>query len=170
MSEKKKYRFETVGIHGGLEADPVLQVPGRCRSIKPILISLITQPECGKPFRIERRRLHLFQEYDVPTYNVVEERVAELEGGVAAAGLRVGWLPISTAIFNIAESGDEIVSASTLYGERITYSQRHFRSTVSKLIFVNPQEPENFRRAITPKTKATFCGNNGKSRVKRIGH
>ena len=50
MSEKKKYRFETVGIHGGLEADPMQQVPGRCRSIKPILISLITRTKMRQTF------------------------------------------------------------------------------------------------------------------------
>ena len=69
----------------------------------------------------------------------------------------MGWLPISTAIFNIAESGDEIVSASTLYGGTYNLFSTTLPKHGIKTHFVDPQEPENFRRAITPKTKAIFA-------------
>jgi len=82
--------------------------------------------------------------------------MAALEGGVGALGVASGSAAIMYAILNIASAGDEIVSASTLYGG--TYNL--FSTTLSKLgikvIFVNPDDPENFRKAISDKTRALY--------------
>ena len=92
-----------------------------------------------------------------PTVAVFEERMAAVEGGRAALALASGMAAQMTALLTIMESGDELVSASTLYGG--TYSQ--FDVTLRKLgietTFVDPDEPENFRRAITKKTKALYA-------------
>ena len=91
-----------------------------------------------------------------PTNEVFEQRMAALEGGVGALATAHGSAAITYAILNIAGAGDEIVSASTLYGG--TYNL--FSVTLPKLgietVFVNPDDPENFRRAITDRTKALF--------------
>ncbi|WP_261132170.1 O-acetylhomoserine aminocarboxypropyltransferase/cysteine synthase family protein [Bacillus sp. Marseille-Q3570] len=155
MSEKKKYRFETVGVHGGLEADPVTGA----RAL-PIYQSNAYKfqdtDHAANLFGLQEEG-YIYSRIGNPTVNVVEERVAELEGGPAALAFASGMAAISAAIFNVAESGDEIVSASTLYGG--TYNL--FSTTLPKhgitTHFVDPKEPENFRRAITPNTKAIFA-------------
>ena len=94
----------------------------------------------------------------------MEERVALLEGGVGALAVASGMAAITLAVLNIAEAGDEIVAASNLYGG--TYNL--FAVTLPKyginVKFVDPTDPENFRAAITDKTKACFCRNNWKSK------
>lgn len=91
-----------------------------------------------------------------PTTDAFEQRVAALEGGSAGLATASGAAAITYAIQNIASAGDEIVSASTLYGG--TYHL--FAETLPKFgintIFVDPDDPENFRKAITDKTKALF--------------
>ena len=91
-----------------------------------------------------------------PTTDVFEQRMAALEGGIGALAVSSGSAAITYAIMNIAGAGDEIVSASTLYGG--TYNL--FSVTLPKYgintVFVNPDDLENFEKAITDKTKAIF--------------
>jgi O-acetylhomoserine (thiol)-lyase len=100
-----------------------------------------------------------------PTTDVFEKRMAELEGGIGALALASGSSAVTFAIFNIAGVGDEIVAASTLYGG--TYNL--FSLTLPKLgiatTFVDPDEPENFRKAITEKTKAIYIETIGNPRI-----
>jgi len=92
-----------------------------------------------------------------PTWGVLEERVAALEGGVAALATASGQAAETLAILNIAQAGDQIVSSNSLYGG--TYNLFHY--TLPKLgieaVFADPSNPENFRRCITPKTKLIFA-------------
>ena len=92
-----------------------------------------------------------------PTTAVLEERVASLEGGVAALALSSGQAAQFLTICTIAEPGDQIVSASTLYGGTFTQLDVTMRRLGYDVVFVEPDEPENFRRAITPKTKMIFA-------------
>lgn len=91
-----------------------------------------------------------------PTTDVFEKRIAALEGGSAALATASGAAAITYSILNIAGAGDEIVSASTLYGG--TYNL--FATTLPRYgintVFVDPDDPENFRKAITDKTKALY--------------
>jgi O-acetylhomoserine (thiol)-lyase len=91
-----------------------------------------------------------------PTTDVLEQRIAALEGGSAGLAVASGSAAITYSILNIAGAGDEIVSASTLYGG--TYHL--FAATLPRYgintKFVNPDDPENFRKAITEKTKALY--------------
>ena len=92
-----------------------------------------------------------------PTTDVFEQRVAALEGGTGALGLASGQAAISLALLAITQPGDEIVAADNLYGG--SYSLLHY--TFPKLgrtaKFVNSQDPEAFRRAITPRTRAIYA-------------
>jgi O-acetylhomoserine (thiol)-lyase len=92
-----------------------------------------------------------------PTTDVLEKRVADLEGGAAGLGVASGTSGVFYSIINLAEAGDHIVSANNLYGG--TYTQ--FNDILPKLginvSFIDPNNPENFATAITPKTKALFC-------------
>jgi O-acetylhomoserine (thiol)-lyase len=92
-----------------------------------------------------------------PTTAVFEERMAALEGGRAALALATGQAAEMTALLTLCEQGDEIVSASTLYGGTYSLFEVNFRKLGINTTFVDPDDPENFRRAITKKTKALYA-------------
>ena len=155
MAEKKKYRFETVGIHGGLQEDalsgarsvPIYQSNAYLFKDTDHAANLFGLAEPG----------YIYTRIHNPTSSVFEERVAELEGGIGALAVASGQAAITLSILNIAGAGDEIVAASTLYGG--TYNL--FATTLPKygieVKFVDSSDPENFKQAITSKTKAVFA-------------
>src|SRR5216117_3391547 len=87
-----------------------------------------------------------------PTTAVFEERMASLERGVGALALASGQAAQFIAITSLCQAGDEIVAASTLYGGTYTQFDVSFRKIGINTTFVDPVDPENFRRAITPRT------------------
>jgi O-acetylhomoserine (thiol)-lyase len=91
-----------------------------------------------------------------PTTAVFEERVAALEGGIGALATSSGQAAQFLAISSLAGVGDEIVASSTLYGGTYTQFDVSFRRLGIEVKFVEPDDPENFRRAITPKTRAVY--------------
>ena len=92
-----------------------------------------------------------------PTTDVLEQRIATLEGGAAGLGVASGTSGVFYTIINLAQNGDEIISANNLYGG--TYTQ--FNDILPKfgidVKFVDPKNPNNYKDAITSKTKALFC-------------
>ena len=100
-----------------------------------------------------------------PTVAVFEERMAALEGGRAALAASSGQAAQMCALLTILREGDEIVSSSTLYGG--TYSQFDvtFRQFGINTIFVNSDDPENFRKAITPKTRVLYAETMGNPQI-----
>jgi O-acetylhomoserine (thiol)-lyase len=91
-----------------------------------------------------------------PTTDVFEQRVAALEGGAAALATSSGQAAQFLALTSLAGPGDEIVSSSTLYGGTYTQFDVSFRRLGIDVKFVEPDDAENFRKAITPKTKAVY--------------
>jgi len=92
-----------------------------------------------------------------PTVAVLEERVAALENGRAALACATGQAAEVTAILTLVKSGDHVVSASTLYGGTHTLLGVNLKKLGVETTFVDPDEPENFRRAIRPNTKLLFA-------------
>ena len=92
-----------------------------------------------------------------PTTAMFEERVAALEGGRAAVATGSGMAAQMVVLLTLLKTGDEIVSASTLYGGTYSQFDVNFRRFGIHTHFVDPDEPENFRKAITPKTKALYA-------------
>jgi len=91
-----------------------------------------------------------------PTSDVFEQRVAALEGGVAALATASGSAAITYAILNIAGSGDHIVSSKTLYGGTYNLFANTFKDLGIETTFLDGSDPENFRAAIKPNTKAVY--------------
>ena len=155
MSTKKPFRPETQAIHSGQQLDPatfsravpIYQTSSFGFKDTEHAASLFNLSEQG----------YIYTRIVNPTTDVFEQRIAELEGGVGALGVASGQSATTFSILNIASAGDEIVSASSLYGG--TYNL--FSSTLPKLgitvKFVNADNPENFRSAITSKTKAIYA-------------
>ena len=153
-NEQKKYRFETVGVHGGLQQDPLTGA----RSV-PIYQSnayvFKDTDHAANLFGLAENG-YIYTRIHNPTSSVFEERIAELEGGVGALAVSSGAAAITLSILNIAGAGDEIISASTLYGGTYNLFANTLPKYGIKVKFVDPNDPENFRGAITPKTKAIF--------------
>jgi O-acetylhomoserine (thiol)-lyase len=156
MTEKQKnYRLETLGVHGGLSPDPV--TGARAVPIYQNNAYQFKNTEHAANLFALKEPGYIYTRIHNPTVTVFEERVALLEGGVGALALSSGQAAITLAILNLAHAGDEIVAASNLYGG--TYNL--FTVTLPKyginVKLVDSTDPENFRKAITEKTKAIFA-------------
>src|SRR6267142_4632159 len=92
-----------------------------------------------------------------PTTAVLEERIAALEGGVAALALASGQAASAFAIQNIAKAGDNIVSSTDLYGGTWNLFANTMKDQGLEVRFVDPSDPENFRRATDAKTRAYYA-------------
>lgn len=99
---------------------------------------------------------YIYSRLTNPTTDVFEQRIAALEGGSAALSVASGAAAITYAILNIAGAGDEIVSASTLYGGTYNLFANTLPRYGIKTVFVDPDDVQNFEKAITPKTKAIY--------------
>jgi O-acetylhomoserine (thiol)-lyase len=92
-----------------------------------------------------------------PTNDVLEKRVAALEGGIGALAMASGMAAITYAIQTIAEAGDNIVSASTLYGGTYNLFAHTFPQQGIEVRFADPRDPASFAALIDERTKAVFC-------------
>jgi O-acetylhomoserine (thiol)-lyase len=153
MSERK-LKFDTLQVHAGQKADPTTN--SRAVPIYQTTSYVFNDTEHASNLFALKEFGNIYTRIMNPTSDVFEQRIAALEGGIGALAVASGSAAITYSILNIAGSGDEIVSASTLYGG--TYNL--FANTLPKLgihtVFVNPDDPENFRKAINGKTKAVF--------------
>ncbi|MBP2002435.1 O-acetylhomoserine (thiol)-lyase [Paenibacillus shirakamiensis] len=153
--QQRKLGLETIAIHGGQEIDPTTQ--SRAVPIYQTTSYGFRDTEHAANLFGLKEFGNIYSRIMNPTNDVFEKRVAELEGGVGALATASGQAAITFSILNIAGAGDEIVSSSTLYGG--TYNL--FSTTLAKLgitvKFVDASNPENFRAAITDKTKALYA-------------
>lgn len=99
---------------------------------------------------------YIYSRLTNPTVSVLEERVATLEGGRAAVGAASGHAAQFITFFTLMEPGDEFVASRNLYGGSLTQFGLSFKKLGWHCTFVDPNDPDNFRRAITEKTKAIF--------------
>lgn len=155
MSEKKNYRLETLGVHGGLKPDPV--TGARAVPIYQNNAYQFQSTEHAANLFALKEAGYIYTRIHNPTVTVFEERVALLEGGVGSLAVSSGMAAITLAILNIAQAGDEIVSASTLYGGTYNLFATTLPKYGIKVTLVDPDDPENFKAAITDKTKAIFA-------------
>lgn len=155
MSNERKLSFETLAIHAGQEIDPTT-LSRAVPLYQTTSYGFRDTEHAGNLFGLQEFG-NIYTRITNPTNDVFEKRIAALEGGVGALATASGQAAITFSILNIAGAGDEIVSSATLYGG--TYNL--FANTLSKLgikvKFVDSSNPENFRAAITPQTKALFA-------------
>ncbi|HEY5563755.1 MAG TPA: homocysteine synthase [Clostridiaceae bacterium] len=153
MSEKK-LKFDTLQVHAGQKVDPT--TGSRAVPIYMTTSYVFNDAEHAANLFGLKEFGNIYTRIMNPTTDVFEQRVAALEGGVGALATASGAAAITYAIENIAGYGDEIVSASTLYGGTYNLFNLTLPKFGIKTIFVDPDDPENFRKAITDKTKALY--------------
>jgi O-acetylhomoserine (thiol)-lyase len=151
---ERQYKFDTLQVHAGQKPDPTTN--SRAVPIYQTTSYVFNDADHGARLFALQEPGNIYTRIMNPTTDVFEQRIAALEGGVAGLGVASGSAAVTYSIMNIAGAGDEIVAASTLYGG--TYNL--FLYTLPKYgintIFVDPDDPENFRKAINDKTKAVF--------------
>jgi len=147
-------KFETLALHAGQEPDettlsravPVYRTSSFVFRSAEHAANLFALKEAG----------NIYTRIGNPTQDVLERRIAALEGGAAALALSSGTSAIFYSIINVCAAGDEIVSANNLYGGTFTMFNNILPQFGIKTHFVDPLVPENFAKAITPKTRAIF--------------
>ena len=102
---------------------------------------------------------YIYSRLTNPTVSVLEERIASLEGGRAAVAAASGHAAQFLVFFTLMEPGDEFVASRNLYGGSLTQFGLSFKKLGWTCHFVDPTDPENFRRALTPRCKAIFVEN-----------
>jgi len=170
---EREWGFDTLAVHGGQEVDPYTL--SRAVPIYQTTSYLFRDTEhAARLFAVEEEG-NIYSRIMNPTVSVFEKRVSLLEGGVGALATASGQSAELIAILNIAKEGDEIVSSISLYGG--TYNL--FAVTLKRLginvKFVDPSDPENFRKAITPRTKAIYAETLGNPKldtldIERVAH
>ena len=151
----RAFGFETLCLHAG-------QVPDAVTGARAVPIYQTTSyvfddaDHAASLFNLQTFG-NIYTRLSNPTTAVFEERMAALEGGRAAVAAASGMAAQMTALLTLLEAGDELVSARTLYGGSHTQFGYSFRRMGIRTVFVDPDDPENFARAITPRTKALFA-------------
>jgi O-acetylhomoserine (thiol)-lyase len=153
MSERK-LKFDTLQVHAGQTPDPTTK--SRAVPIYQTTSYVFDNTQHAENLFGLKESGNIYSRIMNPTTDVFEQRIAALEGGSAALATASGAAAITYSILNIAGTGDEIVSASTLYGGTYNLFAVTLPRYGIKTVFVDPDEPENFRKAITPKTKALY--------------
>ncbi|SFL10278.1 O-acetylhomoserine (thiol)-lyase [Paenibacillus sp. 1_12] len=155
MANERQLGLETLAVHAGQQIDPTTL--SRAVPIYQTTSYGFRDTEHAANLFALKEFGNIYTRVMNPTTDVFEQRVAALEGGVGALGVASGQAAITYSILNIAGAGDEIVSAASLYGGTYNLFSNTLRKLGIKVTFVDPSDPENFRAAITDKTKALYA-------------
>lgn len=152
----KNYKFETMQLHVGQEnPDPATDA----RAV-PIYAttSYVFKDSAQAAARFDlKEEGNIYTRLGNPTTDVFEKRIAALEGGAAALATASGSAAITYAVQNIAVAGDHIVSSSNLYGGTYNLFANTLKEQGLSTTFVDPSDPENFEKAITPQTRLLYA-------------
>lgn len=155
MDKNKKPRFETLQVHAGQEQPD--QATG-ARAVPIYQTTSFVFDDCAHAearFNLSNAG-NIYSRLTNPTQDAFEQRVAALEGGVAALATASGAAAVSYALQNLARAGDHIVAEKTLYGGTYNLLAHTLKAWGIDTTFVDPEEAGAFERAITPRTKAIF--------------
>jgi O-acetylhomoserine (thiol)-lyase len=151
----RKFGFETLALHAG-------QVPDAATGARAAPIYQTTSfvfdsaEHAASLFNLQTFG-NVYSRISNPTVAVLEERIAALEGGRVALATATGQAAEAVAIMTLLEAGDHAVSAATLYGGTHTLLSVNLKKLGIEATFVDPDDPENFRRAIRPNTRLLYA-------------
>ena len=148
-------KLETLCLHAGQEPDPTTLA--RAVPLHRTSSYVFRDTEHAANLFGLKELGNIYTRLMNPTTDVLEKRMAALEGGAAALAVASGTSAIYYAVINICQAGDEIVSSSALYGGTYTMFDNILPQFGIKAHLVDQRDPENFRKAITPKTKLLYC-------------
>jgi len=146
--------FDSLALHAGQEPDPA--TGSRAVPIYQTTAYNFRDSEHAANLFALKEFGNIYTRIMNPTTDVLEKRIAALEGGVGALAFASGHAAITSAILNIAQAGDEIVSSTALYGGTYNLFAYTLPRLGIKVHFVDPGDPDNYAKAITPNTKALY--------------
>ena len=149
-----EYGFETLAIHAGAAPDPT--TGARKTPIYQTAAYVFQDADHAASLFNLHNFGYIYSRLTNPTVSVLEERVATLEGGRAAVATASGHAAQFLVFQTLMEPGDEFLASRALYGGSLTQFSLSFKKLGWHCHFVDPKDPENFRRALTPKCKAIF--------------
>ena len=150
----ENYKLETLAIHGGQQVDsetlsravPIYQTTSYVFKDTGHAANLFALKEFG----------NIYTRLMNPTTDVLEKRLAAMEGGVGGLAFASGMAAITSGILNVCRSGEHIVTANSLYGGTVTLFSQTFPKLGIEATFVDPKEPKNFARAIRKNTRLLY--------------
>jgi len=151
---QEKYHIETLALHAGQAVDadtlsravPIYQTTSYCFKDTDHAGRLFALQEFG----------NIYTRLMNPTTDVLEKRLAALEGGVGGLALSSGQSAIYVSIFNICGAGGHIVASNSLYGGTVTLFSQTFPKLGIEVTFVDPKDPENFAKAVRKNTRLMY--------------
>src|SRR5487761_2417767 len=154
-NEQPKPGLDTVALHGGQNVDPAT----KARAVPIYQTTSYVFDDTG-----HAARLFALQEFGNiytrimnPTTDVLEQRVAAIEGGVAALAVASGQAASAMSIQNLAHAGDNVVASTDLYGGTWNLFANTLKDQGIEVRFVDPADPESFRRASDARTRAYYA-------------
>ena len=150
-----KQHIETLALHAGQAPDPT--TGSRAVPIYQTTSYVFKSTEHAANLFALKEFGNIYTRLMNPTTDVFEQRVAALEGGTGALAVASGQSATTFALLAITQVGDEIVAANNLYGGSYQLLHYTFPKLGRKVIFVDSKDPEAFRMAITPKTRAVYA-------------
>jgi O-acetylhomoserine (thiol)-lyase len=151
----RKYGFETLCLHAGQIPDPA--TGARAAPIYQTTSFVFDSADHAASLFNLQTFGNVYSRISNPTVAVLEERMAALEGGRAGLAAATGQAAEVVAILTLASGGDHVVSASTLYGGTHTLLHVNLKKLGVETTFVDPADPENFRKAIRKTTKLLYA-------------
>jgi O-acetylhomoserine (thiol)-lyase len=153
MAQEQRH-LETLALHGGHQVDsdtlsravPIYQTSSYCFKDSDHAARLFALQEFG----------NIYTRIMNPTVDVLEKRLAALEGGVAGLGFSSGMAAITAAVLNICRAGEHVVSSGSLYGGTVTLFGHMFPRLGIDVRFVDPADPANFAKAIRDNTRLVY--------------
>ena len=148
-------KIETLAVHAGYSPDPTTK--SVATPIYQTVAYSFDSAQHGADLFDLKVAGNIYTRIMNPTNDVLEKRVAALEGGLAALAVASGMAAITYAIQTIAEAGDNIVSASTLYGGTYNLFAHTFPQQGITVRFADSRDPASFAQHIDERTKAIYC-------------
>lgn len=154
MNKETKYHMETLALHAGQKVDsdtlsravPIYQTSSYVFKDSSHAANLFALKEFG----------NIYTRLMNPTTDVLEKRLAAMEGGVGGLALSSGQSAIYVSIFSICGAGGHIVASNSLYGGTVTLFSQTFKKLGIDVTFVDPKKPENFAKAIKENTRLVY--------------
>ena len=154
MSERKLH-FETLQLHAGQEQPDAATGARAVPIYQSASFVFQNSADAAARFSLEQPG-EIYSRLGNPTQNVFEQRMAALEGGVAAVAVASGAAAITYSLLNLTRQGDHIVAARTIYGGSYNLLAHTLPTYGVTATFVDPSDVQNFEAAITPATRAIF--------------
>lgn len=155
MNDSKNWHPETLAIHGAYKVDP--QTRAEAVPIYQTVAYGFDSTEHAENIFALKAEGNIYTRLSNPTTDIFEKRMALLEGGVGAMATASGQAAIAFAIMNIVNCGQEVVSSKSLYGGTFNLFNVTLPKYGIKVKMVDAGDPENFRQAITSKTRALYA-------------